>query len=189
MLAFAISEGAGGTGCAPSSSRWTDGVPQNCKTTLGTPEDTAPCHHHSASTWQETPASGKPGVGVSQQPCCGDSRAHSQPPPFTSPGQGPQGSPTATHPPTSTILAAPLPLAPLGVLVWGQWVQAPRDSQAGNLRQVIGPQYRTSWSQLGLDQVTCACTWLSPAHSIPRESRAGGCAGMIAPMLTQKAHF
>lgn len=106
MLAFAITEGAGG--CAPSSTGWADGVPQSCKATLGTPEDVALCHHHPAPTWQETLLRGKPGVDVPQQPCCCDSKAHRWPPPLTSFGQGPwgPGAPTATHPPTSTIPAA-----------------------------------------------------------------------------------
>lgn len=125
MLAFAISEGAGDTGCAPSSGGWADGVPRHCKATQGTPEDTAPCHHHPAPTWQETLARGKPRVGVPQQSCCGDPRAHSRPPPLTSPGQGPRGSHCypSSHQHNSS---GSLPLAPLGVLGQGAAGTAPK---------------------------------------------------------------
>lgn len=168
VLASAISEGVGDTGCAPSSSGGADGIPRSYKAALGTPEDTAPCHQQPAPTWQETLTRAEPGVGEPQEPRCGVPRARSRAPPLPSPGQGPRGSHSA-HPATST------PLAPPGALGQGGSGHSP---QGGTVEQVTcaelwRPRGSTNQCKLGLDQVTGPGA--GPAlHAASRGSGAGG---------------
>lgn len=156
LLAFAIREGAGASGWprAPAGGQ----MGQSCKATLGTPEDTAPCHHPPAPTWQGTLARDKPGVVCPKNPV------------VVSPGL------TAESPLSPGLSGVPL----LPILPPAQFQQPSGTSGSvgtggsghspqGTVEQGTCDKLLRPWSSTSQSQVTWAWTGPSPACSIPRE--------------------